>query len=470
MHDVGWIDHIQRGSSKGASQLSALSIFIGLLAFLCFLYIEIAKSSLGIPRLRKHGCDFFVVFLFLGDSAQYYLLNTGRTDALAILTGDFNVGNISAAIWTTAAALYLGFVLLVGRFRIEWFFRAPYLSIFVMILLYLASSTWSIVPLFTLYRACELAVWVGLSVYFFTRLDSLFSTVLFLSVYCTTWVVLNFPVLAESLSQGIVFSAIKDNFLPAVGFCVAVLGWGTRFRFWFCVLGMIIFVLAGSAAAVPCAIAACFVGLAFNRNVIFKLVGCVGFLSALACMIAYLWAPEEFMGLIDFVSGILQKPTAEFLTATGRYTIWSIIWDATKDDYFGLGFGSDRFIQLLGGMAEVNARFGSPIIVMSAHDAALSAWTATGWLGVVALFFVYVAGIRYCSYDGAAATMAVTFIILDGLAVPGLAGFFSPVWLTWIAVHSTVATEKSSESVLFKIVSPELPQNADNGHDHAAAI
>jgi hypothetical protein len=184
-------------------------------------------------------------------------------------------------------------------------------------------------------------------------------------------------------------------------------------------------------------------------------------------------APDRFLGLIDIAANILQKPTVELLTATGRYTIWSIIWDATKDNYFGLGFGSDRFIQLLGGMSEVSAHFGSSIIVMSAHDAALSAWTAAGWLGLVALFFVYVAGIRYCAHEGAAAIMTVTFIILDGLAVPGLAGFFSPIWLTWIAVHSTAATEQrtgTEQSAELRALSPRWLASVRNKRGHATAV
>jgi exopolysaccharide production protein ExoQ len=456
--------------------LTPLSLFIGLLVFLCFLYIEIAKPSVGIPRLRQQGCDFFAAFLFIGDLARFNLLNTTRSDALAILAGDFTIGNISSIVWTATITLYLIYILLTGRFRVEWFFHAPYLSIFILVSLYLLTTAWSIVPIFTLYRGCELLVWVGLSIYFFTRLESLFAVVIFLAVYCTTWFCLNVPVLIESLSQNIFFSAIKDNFLPAVGFSVAVLGWTTRFRYLFCITGILTFVLAGSAAAVPCAVAACFAGLAFSRNIIIKLVGYIGALATLSFMIVYLLIPTQFPEIIELLSNILQKSTEELLNATGRYTIWSIIWDATKDRYFGSGFGSDRFIQLLSNMAEVNVRFGAPsVFIMSAHDAVLSAWTAAGWLGVVAMFFVYVAGIRYCSHYGGnhcvATTMILIFIILNSLTVPGLGGFFSPIWFIWIAVHSIAAAEnRLKEKAPAKALPSGRSPTLGNGRGRATAV
>jgi exopolysaccharide production protein ExoQ len=420
--------------------LTALSILIGSVVFLGFLYVELIRSSVPIPRLRQHGYDLFAAFLLIADLIRYYLFLVRRTDALAILNGDLSIGNISAVVWTTTAAFYLAFVLLTGRFRVEWLFRRPYFSIAILLSVYLCTTAWSIAPTFTFYRGYELVVWVCLSIYFFTRLESLDRKILFLGLYCTTWFLLNFPDFIESLSRGIVFSAIKDNFLPAVGFSVAVLGWTTRLRVWSGIVGLLTFVLAGSAAAVASAMAACFVGLAFNRSMALKFVGYIGLLAATCFMVVFLVAPDQFPEAVDLLSSVLQKPKAELLDATGRYAIWSTLWDVTKDNYFGSGFGSDRFIQLLGG-ADVSDRLGSPnVFVASAHNAALSAWTAAGWLGVVALLFVFIDGIRYSAQcrgsERVTTTMCLVFIVLNSLTIPGLGGFYSCVWLVWIAVLS----------------------------------
>jgi exopolysaccharide production protein ExoQ len=420
--------------------LTALSILIGSVVFLAFFYIELIRSPVPIPRLRQHGYDLFAAFLLIADLIRYYLFLVRRTDALAVLNGDLSIGNISEVVWTIIAAFYLAFVLLTGRFRVEWLFRRPYFSIAILLSVYLFTTAWSIAPIFTFYRGFELIVWVCLSIYFFTRLESLDRKILFLGLYCTTWFFLNFPDFLESLSRGIIFSAVKDNFLPAVGFSVVVLGWATRLRVWSGIVGLLTFVFAGSAAAVACAIAACFAGLAFNRSMISKLVGGLGLLAAVCFMIVFLVAPDQFPEAVDLLSSVLQKPKEELLGATGRYAIWSTFWDVTKDNYFGSGFGSDRFIQLVGG-ADVGDRLGSAnVFVSSAHNAALSAWSAAGWIGVVGLLFVFIDGIRYTAQfrgnERVTATMCLVFIVLNSLTIPGLGGIYSCIWLVWIAVLS----------------------------------
>jgi len=435
----------------GALQLTALSIYIGLLTFSGFLYIEAIKSSVNIPRLRHDGYDLFVAFLLIGDLARAYFFLERRANATDVLS-EFSVGNISSIIWTAIAASYLAYILLTGRFRIEWFFRVPYFSISVLISVYLLSSAWSVVPMFSLYRGLELVIWVCLSIYFFTRLQYLSYKVMFLAVYCLVWWLLNIPALIDGLSHSIIFSAIKDNFMPTVGFSVAALGWKTRLRFLFCILGIIIIVLAGSAASVASGVAACSVGLIFSRNIIIKSAGYVGAIASISFIIVYLVAPDQFPGTVDLLSDILQKSQEELLGATGRYTIWNILWEAGKDNYFGSGFGSDRFVQLVGNIDEINDRLGtSDIFVMSAHNAALSAWFAAGWLSVVALFFVFLNGLRYsvkCSInERATTTIVLVFMILNNLTIPGLGSNYSCIWLVWIAVLSVVGRRRFSYAV-----------------------
>jgi exopolysaccharide production protein ExoQ len=429
--------------------MTASSVFIGALTFLSLLYVELTKSLVGIPRLRRHGYDFFAASLLIAYLIQSYAFNTPRTDALAVLNEDFSIGNIANIVCAAIAVLYLAFILLTGRFRVQWFFRVPYFSTSVLISVYFLTTAWSIVPLFTLYRACELIGWVCLSIYFFTRLESLVQKVTFLALYCLTFVFINVSVLIENATQGIIFSAVKENHIPAVGFSVAVLSWPTHLRLFFCIIGIATFVLAGSAASVASAIAACCIGLAFNRNIIIKSLGYIGAISTVTFMVIFLVIPNEFPEAVGFLSDILQKSTEELLNATGRYTIWNIIWDASKDNYFGSGFGSDRFVQLLANVAEVNYRVGAQsVFIMSAHDAALSAWVAAGWLGVIALFFVFINAIyNSAKCDGSQRTttmMIVTFIILNSLTIPSLGGWYSHIWLVWIAALSVVAQPRQS--------------------------
>ena len=421
--------------------MTALSICIGLITFLGFLYLELTKPSAAIPRSRLDRCDFFVAFLLIGDLIRSYLFLEQRSNATDVLN-TFSMGNISSIFWTAIAASYLGYILLTGRFRVKWFFCAPYFSIFVLILVYLVSSTWSVIPSFSLYRAIELIIWICLSVYFFTGLSSV-HRVMVLAIYCFTWLLLNIPLLVTNVSHNIVFSAIKDNYFSIVGFTVVVLGWTTRLRSLFCIIGLTTFVLAGSASSVASALAAFSVGFMFKQSTISRLAGCIGLIASISFIIVFLVAPDQFPETVNFLSDILQKPKEELLDATGRYTIWALLWDASKDNYFGTGFGSDRFIQLVGNADELTGRLGTAdIFIMSAHNAALSAWVAAGWLGVVALFFAFINGIRYsikCDVNHrAAATMILVFIVINSLTIPGLGANYTCIWLVWIAVLSVV--------------------------------
>ena len=307
---------------------------------MCFLYIEVMRWSLVVshlpnriaygshrsttlrsgPGLRQNGWDLVVAFLLVGDLVRSYVFLTRRTNATDVLN-QFSIGKNSSIIWTAIAASNLAYILLTGRCRAKLFLHGPYFSIFVLISVYLLSSAWSVVPMFSLYRALELVIWVCLSVYFFTRLSSLDHKVIFLAIYCLTWLLLNIPLLVDALSHKIIFSAIKDNFLPTVGFSVEVLGSATRARLLFYALGMVIVVLAGSAASVASGLAACSVGMIFNRNMAIRLAGHVCLIASLLFIVVYLVAPDQFPGIVDFLSDILQKP---------KEKSFSVLPDATR--------------------------------------------------------------------------------------------------------------------------------------------
>ena len=439
---------------EGVSFLTLLSVSIGMLTFLGFLYIKLITPSVEIPHMRLSGYDPFVVFLFIGNLIQSRIFF--HEDNLLLLNSGFSSGNISAFIWTSIAALYLVYVFLSGRFQIVWLFRRPYFWISVLIVVYLLANFWSSFPLYTLFRSYDLVVWVGLAIYFFTRLKQSLQKVAFLAWYCLTWFLLYFPSWSigapsfiESFSEGSIFSSIKDNLVPAAGFATAVLGWTTRWRVVFCTIGMGAFIVAGSAASVAGAVVGCFAGLTLNRNAILRLVGYLGFSATLAFLVVYLLFPEDFPQTIELVSYSLHKPKEELIGATGRYEIWSVFWELTQNDYFGTGFGSDRFVQLLGDtslLSESFASFGQRIDILSAHNAVLGAWMAAGWPGVIGLLFASVAGLCCCAKSGSvqrtATTMVLVFIIINSVSTPALGGRYSVQWLVWVATLSIAAGQK----------------------------
>jgi exopolysaccharide production protein ExoQ len=427
--------------------LTVLSVSIGMLTFLAFLYIKLITPSVEIPQMRLSGYDPFVVFLFIGNLIQLRIFVPVTEDNLLLLNSGFSSANMAAFIWTSIAALYLVYVFLSGRFQIVWLLRRPYFWIFVLIVVYLSANFWSIFPLYTLFRSYDLVVWVGLAIYFFTRLKLSMQKVAFLALYCLTWFLLYFPTFIESFSEGIIFSSIKDNLIPAAGFATVVLGWTTRWRLVFCAIGMGAFIVAGSAASVAGGVAACFAGLTLNRSIIFKLVGYVGLVATLAFMVVYLFFPEDFPQTVELVSNLLHKPSEELIGATGRYGIWSAFWELTQNNYFGTGFGSDRFGQLLGNASLLSERVEAMgIDFLSAHNAVLGAWVAAGWPGLIGLLFAIVAGLRCCAKSGSvertATMMVLVFITINSLSTSALGGRYSVQWLVWIATLSIAAGQK----------------------------
>jgi hypothetical protein len=141
--------------------LTVLSVSIGMLTFLGFLYIKLITPSVEIPQMRLSGYDPFVVFLFIGNLIQLRIFFPVTDDNLLLLNSGFSSGNISAFIWTSIAA----YVFLSGRFQIVWLFRRAYFWIFVLIVVYLLANFGSVFPLYMLFRSYDLVVWVGLAIY-----------------------------------------------------------------------------------------------------------------------------------------------------------------------------------------------------------------------------------------------------------------------------------------------------------------
>jgi hypothetical protein len=143
----------------------------------------------------------------------------------------------------------------------------------------------------------------------------------------------------------------------------------------------------------------------------------------------------------------LHKSSEELIGATGRYTIWSVFWELTQNQYFGTGFGSDRFVQLLGDANLLSESSGGQRIdILSAHNAVLGAWVAAGWPGVIGLLFASMAGLYCCAKSGCvertATMMVIVFMTINSLSTPALGGRYSVQWLVWIATLSIAAGQK----------------------------
>jgi hypothetical protein len=243
----------------------------------------------------------------------------------------------------------------------------------------------------------------------------------------------------ESLESEVVFSSAKDNIFPAVAFFTIVIAFYTRgLQAYACMtFGLLAFAAAGSAASTFAMLASATVPLMYSRRILVRLFAYFGLLVTSVLIIHFFLFPGRLQELAHFVGGIIQKPVEELTSATGRYVIWDVLVTATKDNVFGSGFGSDRFVQLLAGLPTVVEVWGAEQVnLASAHNALLSSWVASGYVGVSAVLIVYISAVQWCisgpSSVRPGASACITFLILNGLTVPGIGAVYTVQTLVWL--------------------------------------
>ncbi|MFL9829169.1 hypothetical protein ABTU92_30635, partial [Rhodoplanes sp. SY1] len=182
--------------------------------------------------------------------------------------------------------------------------------------------------------------------------------------FFTLWIIaywaLKLPEIAANVSQLWLFSAMKDNVLPTISaFNIIFLfgcarGWhdvGWHVVVWHVVVlfgvALLAFILAGSASSTAALLSCLCVPLIVGRSLAIRVLGSLMLAALLTFDVVFLIAPAQFPEIIDLVSHMLGKPVDELANTTGRLSIWAMLWEGSADEYFGKGFGMERFVQLL---------------------------------------------------------------------------------------------------------------------------
>lgn len=404
---------------------------------------SLAEGDWRMPALLL-SAFFYVPYAFLvqrGGGTE--LLEQGLSSSNVLTIGIVAIAAVYLA-WCIAGTPRLATLLLDRVLFPFWLFVA----------IAIASTAWSVVPSYTVYRSLELAVMFGVCLVAFDRTRFSHGFIAVHVVLLVGWLAVHAVEMFEDLAQGIVFSSAKDNMLPLL--CVSLILFlaleprrprGT----WAIVLfAVACFIAAGSAATVA-AIPLIVTGLlAASANPAVRRIGAVASATWMLLFTVLLAGLGSFPQLMELVSAILQKPIVELEQATGRGQFWPLFFDATAGHNFGSGFAAgERFIQLLLDPAAVQERMGRPnVFIASAHNMVIGAWVAMGWLGLLAMTACLVLAWREAKRLDVHSRRYVFPMLLvlfaNGLTTPGLFGEFNMHTIAWAGVLCLIRSRQTA--------------------------
>ncbi len=370
---------------------------------------------------------FVLIALF---SFTLLVFNVQREDGSAILQDGLSASNIVMVVIAGVSGIYLAARVAMRRSLLLLPFSPTYLPFTLMVLFDGLSACWSIVPTYTAYRATELVIFTLMTIVLFDRDDVAKRFPVILACYIIAWLIAVIPTMAGNLAAGIVFSAAKNNLTPLV--CAALMFLvlfkpPSAFRRSLFALGLIGFVVAGSAASTGAMLAAlgpaCLIA---SRRPSFRAIGWAAAAFAVLVFVFLIVGLSAAPGLVDVLSGLLQKPAEELENATGRTTFWPAFIAATRDHVIGSGYSAgDRFLQLLIPTSDLADSLGrDKIHISSSHNMFLSAWAGTGVAGlafaVVVLGNAVARGLHLDRGDRRFVVALVLMLVLNGMTTPGI--------------------------------------------------
>ncbi|KMO40182.1 hypothetical protein VQ02_08275 [Methylobacterium variabile] len=390
-----------------------------------------------------------------------------REDGNAVLEEGLTASNVVTLALTGLTALYLVLKVAADRRVLTLPFAMPYLPFTMMIGMNGLSAAWSIVPVYTLYRTAELAVFTLASILIFDRPDIQRRLADLLAVVVLAWLAAATPEIVRNLASGIVFSSAKNNMMPLVcatlGFA-AVFGPRSPRRGLYLVLAAAGFIIAGSAASTGALIAMGPGLMIASRRPGIRLAGILLALLSVLVFLFLMVGLSNFPGLLDLLSAVLQKPRSELANATGRGTFWPTFIAATKDHLLGSGFSAaDRFVQLLIPTTALADESGhEAVFITNSHNMFLSAWAGTGIVGLCFALTSLIEPIRFASRADRGTRRLVACLILmlalNGMTTPGLFQDWNVNVLAYVAVLACVrAARRAAEVPVVPVPAGPLP-------------
>ncbi len=372
-----------------------------------------------------------------------FLFLVERTDGTAVLEQGLSFSNLLSVGILGLSAIYLA--------RVAWsdsrVLRLPGDRIVFPFSLAIAfaflTALWSVVPIYTLYRATELMTLFALCLLLLDRGRFGETFIIFYAAFIATWLLGSMSTIASNLESGIIVSSAKNNLTPLM--CLSALLYlylfpeAIRRRNAFALLFAVGFIAGGSAATTAAAPLVLTGIMAASSRPVVRRVGWLATIAYFALIVFLLGSLSQFPDLMESISHLLQKPIAELEKNTGRSEFWPAYIEAGSGRLFGAGFAAgERFIQLVDADATRRVLGNVDQLIRSAHNTFIGAWVTMGWVGICLLNLVLgsavVAASRLDNRSRAFVYGVVFLLVANGMTTPGVLSEFNEHTVTLAAV------------------------------------
>jgi O-antigen ligase len=413
------------------------AVFCGFTALFLYLtwWMVLARVPTPTPAASLRRVSWAIVIYLLFWKA---LLYESRPDLLALMEEGMSDSNIKQAIFIAVAAAWAAFLVTTGRVRAGALIAGPSFWVTSLTIVYLASAIWSVWLEYTVFRVLELATFWIISLHLFPVNDWVRQLGWFL-LLATLAEWLQGLLGYQRFSEGVVLGAIYTNsgslmagalFIVAVQQSIATDGkpkWG-----WisFSCLSIVVFGSLTTAAASVIALAL-IMALWIMRRAEPVAIAVVALLMTIG-MTAF----GAFMLTADAtgIAELFGKDAEHIGTMTGRLPLWSAIWEVSKGEPFGSGYGAaERFVTSL-----IGDRFWVGWTAGHSHNGFISAWLAAGFpgflLSICLVLSILTATVRMSIGDRVLVVPLMILMIINNMSFPAFGGQFNPAWLIIMAV------------------------------------
>ncbi len=427
--------------------MDLLTIVMGIATILTLTMYLAAMRQSGISRLEARfsiGSPVVSQWVLCAPIVVLPFFWVGRDDPAALIEQGLSTYNLATVFFAIVAGVWSAFLIGRGQVALRTMLSGPRLFFLLLVTYYAVTTAWSFFPAFTAYRVFELLAYTIVMVHLFYREKGLEVLYSILRILLLARMLTTVDVAFMNIMDGRYFTFVLSNTYSVLSavflfmyFTCPLHGDSVRKRRWDLLLGIYIFMASGSTATTYCLILAVLCYITIRGGALMRIFGTTALVIGIIGFFMLMYAPTQFKPIVEFASFVLQKDTRAFFSGTGRFTIWDLYWESTKNVPFGRGFAAgDRFAQII-----LNIGDKLPIQVSSAHNVWLTAWMGGGWPAVLLLLSVYVSGYVAAfrilpAYRPMIISIAL-LLTLNSITAPGVGTYFGVMMIPWMAVICT---------------------------------
>jgi O-antigen ligase len=384
-----------------------------------------------------HGYDtrpIAVCMVLLNNLANLFVVV--RQSPVDLSQGDLSSSNFLTVVASAAAALLSLYMLLVRKSIGPNLISGPSFWLLSLFLLYFASSFWSMFPEGTMYRSVELFAQYVAAIYIFTGRNPLRSLYWILAADLLLAAISLAPLALESLAKGEVFGFIRSNQHSLYAALFLLLTYHLhRNSIPAYLYGLFMLVGFGSASTLAAFLVAIAIYAMYGRGrgLLFALR-----VPIMAAMVAastmFIFFPEFYSGIIDFLAPVLQKDVRSFYNASGRIEIWQGFLASLADYPLGIGFWAERSSFLYDAFMRLEVEW----LPGNTHNGFLSAFVGAGIPALVLLIAIYASLVTYLHRQDLDTRRIgypiVAMLFINSMTYAGIGGTFSMWYYVLAAV------------------------------------